>query len=476
MRYRESATDVLNLTVCLLIGWFAYRQAVASLTTREQSSAVIAGAIEKTRGTVQMRRSRFETWGQASEKMDVTDGMSIFTQKNSSIDFQLRDSKIELNAETLIQVIDPVHASEFRLSYGNISFSGDESQISVHTGRERFQIELRGAKASLKRDASGRTLLTSVSGKVHFRLGGIDRVLKQGESAEFRLPEGGIAQAEPATPQKLVDPVSPLVPFAIRKPAQVEPRYLVHEIKPPLPTTLAPIEQKPIHSSDDLVNSFETGIGPTYLQMSRAASTASAKLTGLSGPSFNLKTQYALNPTLAVAFAFGEQSFTARGQFSFLQQESRFKLRQKSVKLRSKIAAPITLDFGVSQEDSAHLVLSSDTLKVVTAETVSAVLGARYSFEMFSARAFIQPEILIPIMVPVPSGVTAFQSNPALQAEVGIESCLSQSLSITATTQISQRSGSFRDETGDVKSSQLSVFPFLGLRAGECHFPRNFNK
>lgn len=144
------------------------------------SSEQSVGKILEQNGNVQMRRSRYTDWKRANNDSPVFDRTTLFTDKNSKVAFSVRDTKVQLDEKTLVQVEDPRRQTALTMDFGVLRLnSAKKENVILNVGGERIQVGLNDSDVMIHRDKAGHTRIESRHGKVVVKMRDREQVVDE---------------------------------------------------------------------------------------------------------------------------------------------------------------------------------------------------------------------------------------------------------------------------------------------------------
>lgn len=479
MNPRSWVRDVINVAilsaVLVVVLWKLTHGEISS----PSESRRITGVVKQKEGQVQLRRSKFEAWSSVNQGLQVSDGMSIYTNEDSSITFSIREADVSLKDETLIQVIDPEKTRELKFRYGAVSLDSPSGDFIINAGQERITLNLSNSRAALVRDSAGSTSIKAERGSLTYKIGSVTKTLEEGQSAVFDFPDDVITRAPAAEAPLQHDragSVAPRTQVKLSPKAQtLEP--VASEI--PMPTLSLP-PSGPAPEVEGIQRYFHLAIGPSFTLLTKSTPRVDSSMTGLSGPAVELGGYHALSSKYALEYSFLEARSRAVGDFGDGRITRTFKLREQRLALQRRVNERFALYAGMVSQETPLLIDSDETFQIARVDSTSALLGAEFKAPLRGATTSLSLSVASPIASTPPSGTDAFNASLFLDAKAQVNYCITRDLSVAGELKFSQRSfryvGPSQDDAQGVKASFVSATPMLMLKSGPCDSPRNLNK
>ena len=130
-------------------GYFLY----SSFHQKNSEQALEIGQVVDQSGTVQMRQNRAQGWISADKNSPIYDKTSVFTENASHASIRVRDTIVEIDEKTLVQVLDPRNKTELTMDFGSLKLSSKkDEQIILNVGGERLKISLKSSTVKIQRE------------------------------------------------------------------------------------------------------------------------------------------------------------------------------------------------------------------------------------------------------------------------------------------------------------------------------------
>lgn len=188
--------NILIFSVLTLGG--AYLFHISANHNSRDSQEEIGRVVEKA-GQVTIKPGKAQGWQPARDLNPVYDKTSLFTAASSRASIQVRNTMIQVDEKTLIQIIDPMKKTELMMDFGGLRLSAKQKeQVILNVAGERIRVSLDASTVRIKREKKSHAVkIESVSGPVTVEsISHPEEVLAAGKSVNLEIQSQDVRNIE----------------------------------------------------------------------------------------------------------------------------------------------------------------------------------------------------------------------------------------------------------------------------------------